>query len=65
MGAEDVNDYLSRHAKFDDQCYWRFERTSRLPIGYFPRESWWTKFAHRLVFWLPFLGLVCALVFQW
>ena len=29
------------------------------------RESWWTRFSHRLVFWVPFVGLLCALFFRW
>jgi hypothetical protein len=27
----------STHSKFDDSRYWRFERSSGLPFGYFDR----------------------------
>lgn len=60
-----MSPHLSRHVDNDDPRHWRFERSSGLPIGYFPRESWWTRFANRLVFWVPFVGLALALIFQW
>lgn len=39
-------------------------RNSGLPVDYY-RESWWTRFAHRLCFWIPAVGLIAALFFRW
>lgn len=60
-----MSPHLSRHSKFDDSRYWRFERSSGLPIGYFPRETFWERFANRCCFWVPAIGLLLALIFQW
>ena len=57
-----MNDYLSRHSKFDDSHYWRFERTSRLPIGYFrdPADELRALFVKWR--WVAIAGLVVCLV---
>jgi hypothetical protein len=52
-----MNEYDPRH--------FVFERKSGLPDHYFDGETWWSKLPHRLVFWIPLCGLLCALVFQW
>ena len=39
-------------------------RNSGLPVDYY-RDSWWTRFAHRLCFWIPAVGLLAALIFRW
>lgn len=60
-----MSPHLSRHVDNDDRRHYEFERSSHLPIGYFPRESWWTRLAHRLCFWIPAAGLIAALIFRW
>jgi len=33
-----MNNRISTDARFDDDRYWRFQRNSGLPVGYF--DSW-------------------------
>jgi len=33
-----MNERISTDARFDDDRYWRFQRNSGLPVGYF--DSW-------------------------
>ena len=42
----DLRDLISSSVEFDQPKYWVFERTSRLPIGYFKRGP---DFGHFLV----------------
>ena len=44
--------------------HWRFERDSRLPIGYFDRPLW-ERWGDRLALIVPLIGVVAALWWQW
>ena len=55
---------VSCDARFDDSRYWRFERDSRLPIGYFDRP-FWERWGDRLALIVPLIGVVAALWWQW
>jgi hypothetical protein len=49
---------ISSHHKFDDSKYWKFERNSGLPLGYFDEPSR----ADAVVVGVSLLCLVVALV---
>lgn len=49
---------ISSHSSFDDDRYWRFQRTSGLPYGYFSK---WRVTADHVVVAVSLVCLVVAL----
>lgn len=55
---------VSCHVDNDDMRNWRFERDSKLPIGYFDKPLW-ERWGDRLALIVPLIGVVAALWWQW